>query len=64
MYTYDIANEFKSIIVFGCKTIFPLSDCTYGAYPLFVTVLHILIKEVVLVPLKVVQLLRSIELDK
>ena len=38
---------FKSSIVFGCKTIFPLSDCTYGAYPLFVSVLHVLIKEVV-----------------
>ena len=64
MCTYDIANEFKSIIVFGCKTIFPLSDCLYGVYPLFVTVIYILIKDVVLIPLKVVQLLRPIESDK
>ena len=41
----------NQLLYFGCKTIFLLSDCTYGAYPSFVTVLHVLIKEVVQVPL-------------
>ena len=41
----------NQLLYLGCKTIFSLSDCTYGAYSSFVSVLHVLIKEVVQVPL-------------